>query len=85
MITTSCDAQNVCAVAKGGTVRNCEMARNRRKSRAVLFAEYFRWDLEIAGLSKALDALTTHENVNVKKRALIILTRIKTQKIAEQE
>jgi len=47
--------------------------------------EYFRRDLEIAGLSKALDDLTSHENVNVKKRALIILTRIKAQKVAEQE
>lgn len=47
--------------------------------------EYFRRDLEIAGLSKALDDLTTHENVNVKKRALIILTRIKAQKVAQQE
>lgn len=47
--------------------------------------EYFRRDLEIAGLNKALDDLTSHDNVNVKKRALIILTRIKAQKIAQQE
>lgn len=47
--------------------------------------EYFRRDLEIAGLSKALDNLTAHENENVKKRALIILTRIKAQKLVEQE
>lgn len=47
--------------------------------------EYFRRDLEIAGLGKALDNLTAHENENVKKRALIILTRIKAQKLVEQE
>lgn len=47
--------------------------------------EYFRRDLEVAGLSKALDDLTTHENENVKKRALIILTRIKAHKAAQQE
>lgn len=47
--------------------------------------EYFRRDLEIAGLSKALDNLTAHENENVKKRALIILTRIKAQKLMQQE
>lgn len=47
--------------------------------------EYFRRDLEIARLNKALDDLTSHDNVNVKKRALIILTRIKAQKIAQQE
>lgn len=51
----------------------------------VSLTEYFRRDLEIAGLSKALDNLTTHENENVKKRALIILTRIKAQKLVEQE
>ena len=50
-----------------------------------LIAEYFRRDLQIAGMNQALDDLTTHENVNVKKRALIILTRIKAQKIAQQE
>lgn len=47
--------------------------------------EYFHRDLQIAGMNQALDDLTTHENVNVKKRALIILTRIKAQKIAQQE
>ncbi|XP_020627629.1 rap1 GTPase-GDP dissociation stimulator 1-like [Orbicella faveolata] len=47
--------------------------------------EYFRRDLEVAGLSKALDDLTTNENENVKKRALIILTRIKAYKLAQQE
>lgn len=47
--------------------------------------EYFRRDLEEAGLSKALDDLTTNENENVKKRALIILTRIKAHKLAQQE
>lgn len=51
----------------------------------VSLTEYFRRDLEIAGLSKALDNLTIHENENVKKRALIILTRIKAQKLVEQE
>ena len=51
----------------------------------VSLTEYFRRDLEIAGLSKALDNLTAHENENVKKRALIILTRIKAQKLVEQE
>ena len=43
--------------------------------------EYFRRDLEVAGFSKALDDLTSHENETVKKRALIILTRIKAQKL----
>ncbi|CAH3189879.1 unnamed protein product [Porites evermanni] len=47
--------------------------------------DYFRRDLEIAGLNQALDDLTTHENLNVKKRALIILTRIKAQKIAAEQ
>jgi len=47
--------------------------------------EYFRRDLEVAGLEKVLDNLTTHENENVKKRALIILTRIKAHKLAQQE
>ena len=51
----------------------------------LLLAEYFRRDLEVAGLNKALDDLTTHENENVKKRALIILTRIKAHKLAQQE
>lgn len=51
----------------------------------VSLTEYFRRDLEIAGLGKALDNLTAHENENVKKRALIILTRIKAQKLVEQE
>jgi len=47
--------------------------------------EYFHRDLEVAGLNKALDDLTSHDNANVKKRALIILTRIKAQKIAQQD
>ena len=51
----------------------------------MFLAEYFRRDLEVAGLNKALDDLTTHENENVKKRALIILTRIKAHKMAQQE
>lgn len=51
----------------------------------LFFADYFRRDLEIAGLNQALDDLTTHENINVKKRALIILTRIKAQKIAAEQ
>lgn len=51
----------------------------------MFLAEYFQRDLEVAGLSKALDDLTTHENENVKKRALIILTRIKAHRLAQQE
>lgn len=51
----------------------------------LFFADYFLRDLEIAGLNQALDDLTTHENLNVKKRALIILTRIKAQKIAAEQ
>ncbi|KAL9957921.1 hypothetical protein ACROYT_G034877 [Oculina patagonica] len=47
--------------------------------------EYFRRELEIFGLNKALDNLTTHENENVKKRALIILTRIKAHKLAAEQ
>ncbi|XP_015762797.1 PREDICTED: rap1 GTPase-GDP dissociation stimulator 1-like, partial [Acropora digitifera] len=47
--------------------------------------EYFHRELEVAGLNKALDDLTSHDNANVKKRALIILTRIKAQKIAQQD
>lgn len=53
--------------------------------KTLFFADYFRRDLEIAGLNQALDDLTTHENLNVKKRALIILTRIKAQKIAAEQ
>ena len=55
------------------------------RQRFLFLAEYFRRDLEVAGLSKALDDLTTHENENVKKRAVIILTRIKAHKLAQQE
>ncbi|KAJ7373122.1 Rap1 GTPase-GDP dissociation stimulator 1 [Desmophyllum pertusum] len=46
--------------------------------------EYFRRDLEVAGLNKALDDLTKHENENVKKRALIILTRVKAHKFSQE-
>ena len=49
------------------------------------FVDYFKRDLEVAGLNQALDDLTTHSNDNIKKRSLIILTRIKAQKIMQDE
>jgi hypothetical protein len=47
------------------------------------FSEYFARDLQVAGLNRVLEGLVDDADENVKKRALIMVTRLKAKQLEE--
>lgn len=47
------------------------------------FVDYFARDLQVAGFWRVLETLVDHKDDNIKKRALIMVTRQKAKQLEE--